>query len=98
MVKGEVNMTKADLISRIAEEAGISKKAAAAALDSLVSAVHDVLKKGDKIRLSDLGSFAVVTRQARKGVNPRTGKPIKIPATKAPKFSAAKALKDAVKK
>jgi DNA-binding protein HU-beta len=90
-------MTKADLVTRIAEEAAISKKAASAALDSVVAAIQEVLKKGDKIRISDLGSFSVVTRQARKGVNPRTGKPIKIPATKAPKFTAAKALKDSVK-
>jgi DNA-binding protein HU-beta len=92
------DMTKAELVSRIAEEAGISKKAATAALSSVVSAVHEVLKKAQKIRVTDLGSFSVVKRQARQGVNPRTGKPIKIPATKAPKFTAAQALKDAVKK
>ena len=91
-------MTKADLVSHIAEQAGISKKAAGTALDSVISAIHEVLKKGAKIRVSDLGSFSVVQRKARQGVNPRTGKPIKIPATKAPKFSAAKSLKDAVKK
>lgn len=91
-------MTKAELVGRIAEEAGISKKAAAAALDSVVAAIHEVLKKGEKIRVTDLGSFSVVKRQARQGVNPRTGKPLKIPATKAPKFTAAKALKDVVKK
>ncbi len=90
-------MTKADLVSHIAEEAGISKKAAAGALDSVVNAIHAVLKKGDKIRIADLGSFSVVNRKARQGVNPRTGKPIKIAATKAAKFSAAKALKDAVR-
>jgi DNA-binding protein HU-beta len=90
-------MTKAELVTYIAEEAEISKKAAGIALDSVVSAIHDALSKGDKIRIADLGSFSVVTRQARKGVNPRTGKPIDIPATKAPKFTAAKALKDAVK-
>lgn len=91
-------MTKADLVTRIAEEAGISKKSAAGALESIVAAVHDVLKKDGKIRITDLGSFSVVKRQARQGVNPRTGKPIKIPATKAPKFTPAKALKGAVKK
>lgn len=90
-------MTKADLVTRISEEAGISKKAAAVAVDSLVAAIHDTLKDGDKIRLTDLGSFSVVQRQARQGVNPRTGKPIKIPATNAPKFTAAKALRDIVK-
>ncbi len=91
-------MTKSDLVARIAGEAGISKKAALTALDSVVTAIHEVLKKGEKVRITDLGSFSVVKRQARQGVNPRTGKPIKIPATQAPKFSAAKALKDSVKK
>jgi DNA-binding protein HU-beta len=91
-------MTKADLVARIAEQAGVSKKAAASALNAVVAAVHEVLKQGNKIRITDLGSFSVVNRKARQGVNPRSGKPIKIPATKAPKFTAAKALKDAVKK
>jgi DNA-binding protein HU-beta len=91
-------MTKADMVARIAEDAGISKKAAATALDSVVSAIHEVLKHGDKIRISELGSFGVVQRKARQGVNPRTGKPLKIAATKAPKFTAAKALRDVVKK
>jgi DNA-binding protein HU-beta len=90
-------MTKADLVAHIAEEAGISKKAAGIALDSVVEAIHDVLKKGDKIRIADLGSFSVVKRKARQGVNPRTREPLKIPATKAPKFTPAKALKDSVK-
>jgi DNA-binding protein HU-beta len=92
------NMTKAELVSLIAEKSGISKKAAGIALDTVVTAIHGMLKKGSKIRIADLGTFSVVKRKARQGVNPRTGKPIKIPATKAPKFSAAKALKDVVKK
>lgn len=91
-------MTKAELVTNIAQQAGISKKAAGMALDAIVVAIQDVLKKGDRIRIADLGSFSVVQRKARQGVNPRTGKPIKIPSTKAPKFTAAKALKDAVKK
>jgi DNA-binding protein HU-beta len=90
-------MTKAELVSHIAEEAGISKKAAAIALESMVGAVHDALKRGDKIRIADLGSFSVIERQARKGVNPRNGNPIDIKATKAPRFAAAKALKEAVR-
>ncbi|MDQ7781508.1 MAG: HU family DNA-binding protein [Desulfomonilaceae bacterium] len=91
-------MTKSELVARVAEEAGISKKAAAGAVDSVVEAIHDVLKKGEKIRITDLGSFSVVTRKARKGVNPRTGEPLNIPATRAPKFAAAKALKESVQK
>lgn len=90
-------MTKAELVSHIAEQAGISKKAAAGALDALVDVVHDSLKKGEKIRIADLGSFSVIERKARQGVNPRTGDPIKIPSVQAPKFSAAKALRDSVK-
>jgi DNA-binding protein HU-beta len=64
-----------------------------------VGAVHDSLKKKDgKIRISDLGTFAVVQRKARKGVNPQTRKAMKIPAMKVPRFSAAQALKDVAKK
>ena len=91
-------MTKTDLVARIAEEAGISKKAAGSALDSVVEAIHDALKKRDKIRIADLGSFGVVNRQARKGVNPRTGDPIEIPAGTVPRFSPSKALREAIKK
>ena len=93
-----MEFTKADWVARIAVDTAITKKSAALALDALVKVIHDVLKAGDKIRISDLGTFSVVKRKARKGVNPRTGKPLKIPATNAPKFSAAKALKDSVKK
>ncbi len=92
-------MTKAELVSYIAEEAGITKKAANTALEAVVGAIHDSLKKKDgKIRIADLGTFKVTQRKARAGVNPQTGKKIKIPATKAPRFSAAKALKETAKK
>jgi DNA-binding protein HU-beta len=92
-------MTKAELVSHISEEAGITKKAASSALDAFVGAVHDSLKqKEGKIRIADLGTFKVVKKKARSGVNPQTRKKIKIPATKAPRFSASKALKDTVKK
>ena len=92
-------MTKADLVSSIADEAGITKKAATAALEALIGAVHDSLKKkGGKIRIADLGTFKVIQKKARTGVNPQTRKKIKIPATKAPRFVAAKSLRDAVKK
>ncbi len=92
-------MTKAELVARVAEEAGITKKAAGAALEALIGAVHESLKKKDgKIRIADLGTFKVIQKKARTGVNPQTRKKIKIPATKAPRFAAAKALKDAVKK
>lgn len=92
-------MTKAELVSRIAKEAGVSKKAASMALEAIVSAVHDALKKKEgAIRISDLGTFKVVQRKARTGVNPQTQKKIKIPATKVPRFTASKALKESAKK
>ena len=92
-------MTKADLVNHIAKEADITKKAASSALDAIVGAVHDSLKKKTgSIRISDLGTFKVVHRKARAGFNPQTGQKIKIPAAKVPRFSASKALKEAAKK
>ncbi|MBI5251447.1 MAG: HU family DNA-binding protein [Desulfomonile tiedjei] len=92
-------MTKAEVVSRMAEQAGISKKAAANALSALVGAVHESLKKKDgKIRISELGTFRVIKKKARNGVNPQTREKIKIAAAKVPRFAASKALRDAVKK
>ena len=91
-------MTKSEIVTRIPKSAYITKRAAAAALNSIVGAVHESLKKADgKIRIADLGTFSVTKRKARAGVNPRTGKKIKIPAMKVPRFSASKALKEAAK-
>ena len=90
-------MTKADLIDKMAKEADISKAAAGKALDSLIDGVKKTLKKGDKVSLVGFGTFSVSKRKARKGRNPQTGETIKIKATKAPKFTAGKAFKDAVK-
>ena len=92
-------MTKSDLVSYIAKETGITKKSAKAALEAFVAAVHSSLKKKTgSMRISDLGTFRVVHKKARAGVNPRTGKKIKIPATKVPRFRASKALKETAKK
>ncbi len=90
-------MTKADLIGKIATKAGLTKAEASKALDSTIEAIKEALKKGEKVTLVGFGSFYVSKRKARKGRNPRTGQEIKIPATKVPKFTAGKALKDAVK-
>ncbi len=92
-------MVKSDLVDLIAKEAGITKKAAAAALDAFVGAVHGCLKKkAGTIRVSGLGTFRVGHRKARAGVNPQTGKKMTIPAMKVPKFRASQALKETVKK
>jgi len=92
-------MTKAELVNWMAKEAGIAKKGAAAALEAFVKAIHNSLKKKDgKIRIPDLGTFIVVHRKARTGVNPQTRKKIKIAAVNVPRFRASKSLKQAVHK
>jgi DNA-binding protein HU-beta len=90
-------MTKAELVAKLAEETKVTKKIAGAILDSLVRTLQAGLKDGRKIRIRGLGTFAIADRKARTGVNPQTGAKIMIPATKAPAFRAAKALKDAAK-
>ena len=94
---GGIAMTKAELVAKLAEETKVTKKVAGDMLSSLVNTLQDGLKKAEKIRIDGLGTFAVVHRKARNGVNPQTRAKIKIPAVKAPAFRAAKALKDAVK-
>lgn len=90
-------MTKADLINKVASKAEITKVDAAKAIDAMIEAIKEALKKNEKVTLVGFGSFYVTKRKARKGRNPRTGQEIKIPATKVPKFTAGKALKEAVK-
>jgi DNA-binding protein HU-beta len=91
-------MTKPEMVSLISEKAEISKKAATAVLDTLVDAIHTSLQqRGGKIRISSLGTFKVIEVNARRGVNPRTGKDMTIPAMKLPRFYPAKALKETVK-
>jgi nucleoid DNA-binding protein len=90
-------MTKTELVDKMAKEAKVTKAAAGKALDSFVDGIKKSLKKGDKVTLIGFGTFSVTQRKARKGRNPQTGAEIKIPARKAPKFSAGSALKKAVK-
>ena len=89
-------MNKQELISKIAEKVGISKKDATEALTAQIATITDELKAGEKIAIPNLGTFEVRTRAARTGKNPRTGETINIPETKVPAFKAAKALKDVV--
>ena len=91
-------MNKAELIAAIAAKTGDTKKAAEASVNAFVEVVTDVLKEGDKVQLVGFGSFEVRKRAARKGRNPQTKEEIKIPASKAPKFKAGKALKDLINK
>lgn len=91
-------MNKTELVAAIAEQADLSKKDAEAALKAFTEVVSKSLKKGEKIQLVGFGTFEVSKRSARTGRNPQTGKTMKIAASKAPKFKAGKALKDAVNK
>ncbi len=91
-------MTKAELISAIAEKTELSKKDSEKALNAVVTVISDTLAKGEKIQLVGFGTFETRERKAREGINPQTKKKIKIPATKVPAFKAGRALKDAVAK
>ncbi len=89
-------MNKTELIAEIAKKTELSKKDAEKALKAFVETVGAQLKKGEKVQLVGFGTFEVAKRSAREGRNPRTGATMKIKATKAPKFKAGKALKDAI--
>jgi DNA-binding protein HU-beta len=95
-ITGGEKMTKAELVGFMAKKAGIGKGKAELALNSLLEAVSSTLKKGNKIALTGFGTFSVSNRKARMGRNPQTGAAIKIKATKVPKFTAGKSLKEAV--
>ncbi|MSS63930.1 HU family DNA-binding protein [Velocimicrobium porci] len=89
-------MNKAELVAAIAEKTELSKKDTEKALKAFIDVVTDELKKGEKIQLVGFGTFEVSERAAREGRNPQTGETMKIAASKAPKFKAGKALKDAI--
>jgi len=90
-------MNRQDLIIKIAEEAGVTKKAANLALNAVIDGITLALEKGDKVSLVGFGTFKVNKRNARTGVNPQTKAKIQIPARKVPVFKAGKKLKEAVK-
>lgn len=90
-------MNKTEFVEAVAKESKASKAAAAQVVNALIAVVEKSLKKGESIQITGFGTFDVVKRAARKGRNPATGKEIKIAASKAPRFKAGKALKDAVK-
>ena len=89
-------MNKTELVMAMAEKAGLTKKDAEKALAAFTDVVAETLKKGDKIALVGFGTFEVSERAARVGRNPQTKQEITIPASKAPKFKAGKALKDSL--
>jgi DNA-binding protein HU-beta len=90
-------MNKSDIIDKIHEVVGGTRADAERAVETMIDAIGDSLKKGKEVSIAGLGIFATKTRNARTGRNPRTGESIDIPSMRVPKFRAAKALKDAVK-
>jgi DNA-binding protein HU-beta len=93
---GEQQVNKNELVAAVAEEAGITKADAGNAIDAVFNAIEGALKKGDDVRIVGFGTFAVASRAATTGRNPRTGETIQIKASKQPKFKAGKGLKDAL--
>jgi DNA-binding protein HU-beta len=89
-------MNKAELVAAVAEIAGLTKADTEKAVDATFDAITSTLKSGDEVRLIGFGSFSVSQRAATEGRNPRTGEKIQIAASKNPKFSAGKGLKDAL--
>ncbi len=89
-------MNKTELVAAMADQAGLSKKDSEKALKAFTDVVAAELKKGEKVQLVGFGTFEVAERAAREGRNPQTGAVMKIPASKAPKFKAGKALKDSI--
>ena len=90
-------MLKKDLVERIADVTGITKKQARAALDAVLDSVAESLQDGEPVLLTGFGKFEVRTRSARKGINPKTMEEIMLPETKVPAFKAGKTFKTAVK-
>ena len=86
-------MTKTELVSVVADKAGLTKADADRAIKALLDAVTDCLKSGDKLTLVGFGTFSVSKRAARTGKNPRTGAKIEIAAANTPRFKAGKLLK-----
>lgn len=91
-------MNKTDLVAAIAKSTDLSKTKAEECLNAMLDGITASLKKGTEVKLIGFGTFKVTNRKAQTGRNPRTGEPIKISASKQPKFAAGKALKDAVNK
>jgi DNA-binding protein HU-beta len=89
-------VNKNDLVRAVSDDAGLSRSSAEAAVDAVFDSISKTLVRGDEARLVGFGTFIVAKRKASEGRNPRTGEPIKIPASKVPKFRPGKALKDAV--
>jgi len=89
-------MTKSQLVERLASAADVTKRQAQAMMEGLVTTIVSSVKKGDPVKIPDLGTFRKVQSKARMGRNPQTGEPVKIPARKKVRFSVSKSFKEQV--
>jgi len=89
-------MNKTELISAVAEKTGYTKKDTTLVVDTVIETITEALIAGDEVSIAGFGKFSVAERAEREGRNPQTGETLVIAASKAPKFKAGKALKDAV--
>lgn len=87
-------MSKKDLIDAVAKECELTKEKAGNVVEAVISHIQASMKKGDEVRIPGFGTFKVTNRPARTARNPQTGKPMKLPASKVPKFQASKNLKE----
>jgi nucleoid DNA-binding protein len=90
-------MTKSEFVDKLAKEGKITKKLTTESIELVFSTIGEALVNGDEIAVPGFGKFSIVVRKARTGLNPRTKEKLNIPETKAPKFSAATALKESIK-
>lgn len=90
-------MTKQEFTDKLAEKSGLSKRDASKAVDAFLDTVTETLQSGDSVSFTGFGKFSPQHRNARRGVNPRTGAPVDIPAARVPKFSAGSSLKAALR-
>jgi len=97
VTKISITMNKQGLVEAVHAELGGTKAAAEKVVDMIIDSIVSTLKKGGEVSIAGLGIFSVKPRAARTARNPKTGEAVHVPATKVPKFRAAKALKDAVK-
>jgi nucleoid DNA-binding protein len=90
-------MNKAGLVEEVANQTGLTKKTSRERLDAIMSAIMDSLTREEKVTLVGFGTFQVMERKARKGVNPQTRQAINIPTKKVPKLKPGRSLKEAVR-
>ena len=90
-------MTKSEFVDRVASKSGLSKRDASKAVDAFLDSVQESLQQGESISFTGFGKFSAQQRNARQGVNPRTGERVQIAAATVPMISAGSALKNALK-